>query len=61
MMALVQFSALGAGPPCHQGASSRMACVPHTWAGVLVLGVLLTRVLLFGAYIRAPDFWKLTH
>ena len=25
------------------------------------MGVLIRRTLLFGVYIRAPDFWKLPH
>ena len=29
--------------------------------GVLFVGVLIARALLFGVYIRAPGFWKLPH
>ena len=27
--------------------------------GILLTGVLVVRALLFGVYIKAPDFWKL--
>ena len=27
-------------------------------SGVLLVGVLITRALLFGVYVRAPDLWK---
>ena len=30
-------------------------------SGVLFVGVLVIRALLFGVCIRAPDFWKLPH
>ena len=46
-------------------ASPAQTCSADLWVdlaiselGVLFVGVLIRRALVFGVYIRAPDFWK---
>ena len=37
---------------------TRTSCFYKLW-GVRFVGVLMMRALLFGVFLRAPDFWKL--